>query len=158
MSISPPEPGRAPVRRHLIALPRERPGTVRRHLVALPRGRPTVRFDLDDSPQRRDRRPLLAVIVSFALLLLLCGGALAGLSRVRDHGGDVRPATSVPAQPSVTAVAQEDARTGRRCGPTATVGRTSQGLLMICGPDRRGRDRWRPMSPTTWHHLSGRSS
>jgi hypothetical protein len=46
---------------------------------------------------------------------------------------------------------RQQARVGWRCVPHGAVGRTEQGLLVVCGPDRRGRDRWRPMSPATRH-------
>ncbi|MFC7532828.1 hypothetical protein [Actinoplanes sp. GCM10030250] len=75
------------------------------------------------------------------------------------------PATGLPspeALPTSTATvkpiapgAPEAARMGRRCTPAGSIGRTAEDLLVICGPDRYGRARWRPLSPAAFRMLTG---
>ncbi|GAA4602753.1 hypothetical protein BJY16_004356 [Actinoplanes octamycinicus] len=77
-----------PVRRHLVAIDRHRPAVraaVHRHLVAIPRGRldpePTLVLE-PGAPEPPATRSVLAVLASFALLSLLCCGAVVSVLRV----------------------------------------------------------------------------
>ncbi|MEV6306635.1 hypothetical protein AB0M02_45065 [Actinoplanes sp. NPDC051861] len=168
-----------PIRRHLIALPRGRPGA-RRHLVAIPRRRPgggdptiAILIEPADTAARRDRRPVGAVVASLCVLALICCGAPAALYGWNRESGN-RAANPVPARvkavPSTTPsekastaaaplpAAQRDVRVGARCAPAWALGRTATGLLVVCGIDRRGRERWRPLTPAAYQRLTGRTA
>ncbi|MEU4561213.1 hypothetical protein AB0F72_22750 [Actinoplanes sp. NPDC023936] len=84
-------PGVPARRHHLIALPRGRPPappvrapeSARRHLIALPRTRPPdpagPLLAFPPAPATADRRPAIAVTLSFLVLALLCGAALTAI-------------------------------------------------------------------------------
>ncbi|WP_328470149.1 hypothetical protein OHA21_03765 [Actinoplanes sp. NBC_00393] len=89
-------------------------------------------------------------------LAALCCGGLVGVS-VLPHSNDPEPRPEP--QPAPTAgwappqAVRVGVQIGRRCTPNWAIGRTAHGLATICGPDRKGRNRWRPLTPTAQRHL-----